>query len=247
MNSFPQSVAGPTEKPCIHGVTPRDVVPVLDGFPSRFLSPQEQELFGELPPNKRPHDWLAGRLAAKRAVRALQYRLGEDESPWTAVSVLNAPTGAPCLAVSGRPDIGMLWNISIAHADGFAICAIARTAVAGYVGVDFEPERALTPDLLQYILTDAEQSQLRRSALRATSLPLAIWTAKGAVVKAARGVCTAMQDVELSWPNGLLNRRWTARLVGGDPASRLAAFSVSSATWRSHRTAWATCRLDEAA
>jgi 4'-phosphopantetheinyl transferase EntD len=210
-----------------------------------LLSPAEWAVFDTLALPRRRRDWLAGRLAAKRAVRAAARVAGGAAPPWQTIAILNAPNGAPYVAVDGRPEFGEKWNISIAHDDGFAACAIARTAHAGYVGVDIERDRPLAPEMLRYALTAGERERLHSAALADAPAPLSIWMVKEAVVKAGRGeVCDAMRHVELSWGRrGAL----TARVVEGGWRARAAKLHVACAPWGAHLLAWATCRTPEAA
>jgi 4'-phosphopantetheinyl transferase EntD len=224
-------------------VTPWGVARALAAAagPAGLLTGAERAAFDALHLERRRRDWLAGRLAAKRAVRAVARAQGEATPPWAMISVLNAPSGAPWFAVDGRPELGAEWNISIAHDDGFAVCAIARTVRAGYVGVDIERNRPLSFDVLRHILTPRERVRLSRAEPTGTPRPLAFWTAKEAVVKAGReGVCTAMREVELSWRGG---GALAARIVEGGPTARRARLRVACAPWGAHLLAWALCRL----
>jgi 4'-phosphopantetheinyl transferase len=215
------------------------------GGPGRLLSPAERAALDALALERRRRDWLAGRLAAKRAVRAAARAAGEAAPAWPTISVLNAPDGAPYFVVDGRPELTEAWNISIAHDDGFAACAIACSARDGHVGVDLERDRPLAPDLLRYVLTDGERRRLHGGVRGDAPPPLAIWTAKEAVVKASRGgVCAAMRQVELSWTD---RRVLSARVVARKGATRAPELRVACAPLGAHLLAWATCRVPEAA
>jgi 4'-phosphopantetheinyl transferase len=232
------------QPPRIHVVTPWVLARALAaaGGPGRLLTDSEQAALDALTLERRRRDWLAGRLAAKRAVRAVARARGEAAPPWATISVLNSPDGAPWFVVDGRPELGTEWNISIAHDDGFAVCAIARTARAGFVGVDIERDRPLALHMLRYVLTPAERSRITDAKPAAAPAPLAVWTAKEAVVKAARGgVCDAMRQVELSWSGG---GALTARIVEGGSAARRARLRVACGRSGAHLLAWATCRAD---
>jgi 4'-phosphopantetheinyl transferase len=235
------------QPPRIHLVTPAGLGRALAaaGGVRGLLSPAERATFDAFALQRRRRDWLAGRLAAKRAVRAVARATGGAAPPWSTISVLNEPNGAPYIVVDGRPELAATWNISIAHDDGFAACAIACTAPAGYVGVDIERERPLAPEMLRYVLTVGERERLHGAALSEAPAPLTIWTVKEAVMKSGRGeVCDALRHVELSWGRrgGL-----TARIVEGGWEARAAELRVACALWGSHRLAWATCRIPEAA
>jgi hypothetical protein len=68
---------------------------------------------------------------------------------------------------------------SIAHADGYAVCAVASPGID--IGVDIEPGGRVRVATLRLVTTPAERAQVERGALDATAL----WTCKEAVLKAA--------------------------------------------------------------
>lgn len=93
---------------------------VESGAGLEALHPEERELLGNRATPKRVHDFVAGRLAARRAIAS---HLGISSA---AIEVLRYPgSGAPRVRVDGE------WNaceVSITHEDGVAV-AVASSLV----------------------------------------------------------------------------------------------------------------------
>jgi phosphopantetheinyl transferase (holo-ACP synthase) len=166
-----------------------------------ILNDREREVYNGFALEKRRRDWIAGRLAAKRAVRASVRRSAGVTLPYAAITIWNDATGGPRVAVDGDSCLEDDLNVSLAHADGAGVAAVARTATAGSVGVDIEGATSLDPALIRRVMGAREIEALGADG----SLdPLAIWTAKEAAYKASAAVCSALRDVELTWSDGRL-------------------------------------------
>jgi 4'-phosphopantetheinyl transferase EntD len=198
--------------------------------PGQWLGDAELEHLETLHIDRRRRDWLAGRIAAKRAVRRALLRSGVRVSDRD-VQVLPAANGAPLLRVTGVPHASRLVRLSIAHDDGTALCGVADAAW-GRIGVDIERDRPLAAERLAYVLSDAERARLgRASDLDA----LAIWAVKEAVVKAANDWAPAMRDVDVTLHR---DASVVVRLRDGAPA-----VSAGYRRWDAHLVAWARCRV----
>jgi phosphopantetheinyl transferase len=163
-----------------------------------ILMVTERAVLDELPIERRRADWLAGRLAAKRGLRAACRRRGETVPAYTAIEIRSDARGAPRFAIAGRPDLDERLDISIAHANGTAVAAVADRLASGTVGVDVEVTKPLSMHLLKRVLRPEEIARVE--ALSSTApTPLELWTAKEAALKAARHLCDALRDVQLSW------------------------------------------------
>jgi 4'-phosphopantetheinyl transferase len=226
-------------KPRLRFVSPSTVERALSTRAvARLLSERELELFGQLEPNRRKRDWLAGRLAAKAIIRdALRYKGGVAPAH-SAVTVLNDGDGAPYVVFDDRPDLGGEFNVSIAHHDGFAVAALAHTARCGFVGVDLEWDRPLADRLMRRVLTDGERQRLGSGERSQAPPNMALWSLKEAVLKASRDATRiSMRHVDLSWNQ---HGRIAASILDRD------ANSIEiCATWRrhgAHMLALATCR-----
>jgi 4'-phosphopantetheinyl transferase EntD len=197
----------------VHLVTPAIVERVVTrrGV-AGLVTPGERAVLEGIPSERRRGDWLAGRVAAKRALRAACRRQHTAVPSYGAIEILNDANGAPRFTVHGRPELADRLDISIAHTDGAAVAAVADILASGTVGVDIEITKPLSLDLVHRVLQPGEVERLAETATACPS-PLELWTAKEAAMKAARHLCTALRDVELSW-NG--TRTLRARVVGVD-------------------------------
>jgi phosphopantetheinyl transferase (holo-ACP synthase) len=180
-----------------------------------ILTESERAALETLPVERRRAEWLAGRLAGKRALRAACRRRDEAVPAYTAIEIRNDARGAPRFEIAERPDLDDHLDISIAHSNGTAVAAIANRLASGTVGVDVEVTKPLPMYLLKRVLRPEEIACL--DALSNTApTALEMWTAKEATLKAARHLCDALRDVELSWTP---RRSMRARITGtGLPA-----------------------------
>ena len=195
----------------VHLVTPAIVERVVArrGVPG-VLTSRERAVLEGLLLERRRRDWLAGRVAAKRALRASCRRRHETAPAYGAIEILSGGNGAPHFSVDGRPELADRFDISIAHTDGVAAATVADRLASGSVGVDIEVSKPLPLELVRRVLRPGEVERLHETDC---PTPLELWTAKEAALKAARHLCTSLRDIELSW-NG--TRPLRARVVGSD-------------------------------
>jgi len=180
-----------------------------------ILTVTERAMLDTLRVERRRRDWLAGRLAAKCGLRAACRRRGEAMPAYTAIEIRNDRRGAPRFGIAGRPDLDERLDISIAHSQGTAVAAVGDRLASGTVGVDVEVTTPLSIQLLERVLRPVEIARLDARSTAAPT-PLEMWTAKEAAMKAARDLCDALRDVELSWTP---RRSMRARIAGaGLPA-----------------------------
>ncbi len=146
-----------------------------------LLSPKELLIFKKLKNEKRKRDWLAGRLAAKELLSAsCQVPLGQIE-------LYHSPAGGPCFRVLNDQlsAISHQLNISIAHSHGYGLCGLAHTQEDGYIGVDLEKIRPLSPAVQRRFLTRAETKQIKRQFAGVESEGAVLfWALKEAAFKA---------------------------------------------------------------
>jgi phosphopantetheinyl transferase (holo-ACP synthase) len=171
----------------------------------RCLNQEEQATY-RAAPTRAQQAWLAGRIAAKDAARALRWRAqhaqGAAPSPLFPIEVSTAreESGALCFTAEGA---GAPFNTSIAHKGGSALAAACPRALA-QLGVDVEPvmerdvawrevsfsaeERALIEAQLSEALRAFESRTPQPSlALRLrASVWTAAWCVKEARAKASR-------------------------------------------------------------
>ena len=131
--------------------------------------------------------WLERLPRARAAVLSRRLAAGTGIESLTGLALL-----AGCAKTAGLPPLSQLtWSrrgkpgwpdgpaFSIAHAGGYAVCAVAPAGIA--IGVDIEPLGRVRNQTLRLVATPAERTQVDVGAIDATAL----WTCKEAVLKAA--------------------------------------------------------------
>lgn len=141
----------------------------------RYLGAEERRAFAALGPRRR-RDWLAGRIAAKDAVRALLWEHGHGPLFPVEVEVTNDDQGRPLVAVGGS-DLDV--RVSIAHSRGVAV---ARAEIGRTPGVDIEAVEPRTADF-ETMTLDEQEAGLLPASDRDEWLTR-LWCAKEAVAKA---------------------------------------------------------------
>jgi phosphopantetheinyl transferase len=133
------------------------------------LSEAEGRTYAALPEHRRA-DWLAGRIALKRAASAaLGVAAGE-------LMVPARPGGSPRI-FGMRADGGtsvLPANASVAHRDGRAAAVVASGRA---IGIDLERSGSVHPAQVRYFLSEREQRSARHD-------PTVLWCLKEAAWKA---------------------------------------------------------------
>lgn len=174
----------------------------LDGFPATvfqtkssvwpqalariILGRSEQETWNQLSDSdKRRQEWLAGRLAAKDAVRHVAREMWGLELAPVDVEISSDRFGRPLVGGRVIEQIQEHIALSISHCRGTAV-AVAGVSNDGVgVGVDLEVMDARRIGLEQDILTTEEQALLSSiPAAQKEEWVLRLWCAKEAVAKA---------------------------------------------------------------
>ncbi len=194
-----------------------------------FLTPWEQRHWGALTVDKRRHDWLAGRWAAKRALQPL-LATPSGVPPLSAIAIINAPDGAP--QVADHPGI----SLTISHAGTRAAAATARADCP--IGIDIEVIAPRTPAFVGDYFTPDEQQQVHLAPgyVRDT-LVNAIWSAKESALKALRvGLRVDTRAVSCRFdPFASLPKTWTPLAVELDAARLGRGLPALSGWWRTMR------------
>lgn len=160
-------------------------LPTRQFIMSNHLAADERREYAELAPPAR-RSWLAGRIAAKDAVRFALWADGPVPVFPAQIVVANEPGGRP--RVRGRH--GLVFDppaLSIGHCDGVAV-AIARDRTDGTgPGIDVERVRHLEPATQRLTFTDGERELAADVAAGSTDSAdrwrTAFWCAKEAVAK----------------------------------------------------------------
>jgi len=173
----------------------------LDAFPcepdalaERILSPAEREYWRSMRAvEKRRHEWLLGRAAAKEAVRALVGLPPEE------IEILPDPYGRPLVgqapSLRGAPGPAL----SIAHSDGTAI-ALAVPDPEARVGIDLESLTHRREDFEAIAFSPDERSLLAALPVDLRQeWALRMWCAKEAVGKAlGRGLSAGLRAFHIT-------------------------------------------------
>lgn len=147
-----------------------------------YLSSGEYVAYEELAPKKRA-DWLAGRIAAKRAIVDEIYRRTGGAVSCCDVEIVSGKKEKPTFhfLASSEALIPEDYSLTISHTAGQAVAALSFIRESGFVGVDIERERTCPDDFSRTFLTEREfQSYIETGLLS----PLSLWCYKEAFLKA---------------------------------------------------------------
>jgi phosphopantetheinyl transferase len=144
--------------------------------------------------------WLARLPRQRSAVLARELAAGRGLESLTGLALLVRSSQylslPPISLLAGNAGGKPRWadgpDFSIAHAAGFAVCAVAAPGVA--IGVDLESADAVNPQSLRLVTSASERAQIGAGGRSATAL----WTCKEAVLKAAGTGVAAAREVEIN-------------------------------------------------
>ena len=162
---------------------------------SQWLTSAELERASAIRHPSRRLEWIAGRMAAKKAMRIhVRDHLGIQLNP-TDVEILADSNGAPhARALQGLVNLPAL---SITHAAGRAICAIMPASQ--HVGIDLTPVEERSNDFVQQWFTSSEQILVTRHPGPTARTVSAIWAIKEAVSKVlGLGLKLATSEMEVT-------------------------------------------------
>jgi acyl transferase domain-containing protein/phosphopantetheinyl transferase (holo-ACP synthase) len=155
-----------------------------DYFARRYLTAREWGAYRDLP-ERRKEDWLAGRVAAKDAVRLLLWERGRGPLWPIEVEIPTGADGAPEVLAPGGLDL----RVSISHKHGRAVAMVAEGVDPG---VDLETVEARAPELERAAFTERERAWLsQRPEEERDGWSARLWAAKEAAAKRRR---TGMKD-----------------------------------------------------
>jgi 4'-phosphopantetheinyl transferase EntD len=149
-----------------------------DRYAAAILSAEEQQRFSRPVVHKRKLEWLAGRIAAKRALAGYA---GIIDWPQGArhFSVLNDDAGAPFF--SEYPEL----TLSLSHSHDYAVAVIAHDAI----GIDIEKVEPRPMALAHYFCCAQERGFIEQESGRLDRLDVdltLLWCRKEAVAKYLR-------------------------------------------------------------
>ena len=171
------------------------------------LSTNEIQEFKTFKIEKRKQDWIAGRIAAKKAIQLLLQQKGLPIPDSSTIQISKSRTGRPVISLAESKNNSPLiesnsWfvlkelvkelDISISHS-GKSACAAAvqcfspdeHSPSTRRIGIDLEKIEPLDPVLFPIALTASEKNQIEKNnnEINISSF-YAIWTAKEALLKA---------------------------------------------------------------
>jgi phosphopantetheine--protein transferase-like protein len=157
-------------------------VATRDYFARRFLSSPEIEIYRALNP-RRQIEWLAGRIAAKDAVRSALWERGAQAVFPIEVEIVDEPSGRPNVVSARATDLA----VSIAHKRGIAVALLGRGRGCA-PGVDVERVEPRDAGFERTAFGEAERALLERIAAGGSDARLEwiarFWAAKEALAKA---------------------------------------------------------------
>jgi phosphopantetheinyl transferase/acyl carrier protein len=163
-----------------------------DVVASLILSPGERAHWESMRAvEKRRHEWLLGRSAAKQAVQSLLERNLGVHLPSAEIEIVPDPYGRPLVRAVGREQLQP--SLSIAHSHGTAV-ALAVLDPGAMVGVDLESLTRRRQDFEAIAFSPDERRLLATLPADLTQeWALRMWCAKEAVGKAlGRGLSAGL-------------------------------------------------------
>jgi phosphopantetheinyl transferase len=183
-----------------------------DAYAATIVTDEERLLFGRLRVHKRRVEWLAGRIAAKRAFGRLSALRG-DFAAVPQISVLSRANRAPY--IDAFPEL----RVSISHSHDYAVAVIAPFGI----GVDIEKTEPRPRGLAEYFFSTEEQVLLdgMTEPARRHELVTLLWSRKEALSKfLLRGGELAFRELNVIPDRVCVTGRFPGwvRLVSGTPA-----------------------------
>ena len=156
-------------------------LPTVEANLDTILHPREIARLDGMRFERRRTSYLLGRVAAKRALAAYA---GLDDP--ALIEVASGVFGQPVVKVAS----GSFCDVSIAHSGGAGIAAAFATEHP--LGIDLEPCRDSSAQVMRSYLTPAELDTVARSGWEGAAGPTALWCAREALSKVLRcGLTTA--------------------------------------------------------
>jgi phosphopantetheinyl transferase len=185
------------------GFCPPDEARALAAQPSQrasIFSPAEESHFMRLRCEKRRLDWLAGRVAAKRALRRYFGSAAASAPALAVLEISSDAQGAPLCSVPDAP------SFSISHCASGGLCAVGLSGRR--VGADWEMVAPRSRELAQLFACPGELPPGQDDPLRQTRL----WAVKEAVLKLlGLGLAAPPRDIQTQpWLSlaGRARQRW---------------------------------------
>jgi phosphopantetheinyl transferase len=158
-----------------------DTAILRDYLSRRYLSANEREVYDGLPPRRR-RQWLAGRVAAKDAVRAWLRQHRGVEAIWPQeMCIVNDESGAPQLRANVTDTVPDTLKISIAHKNLKGSTLAVAIVDEQPVGIDIEMIELRPANFIELTFSSAELALL--NGADAATEHTRGWVAKEAIAK----------------------------------------------------------------
>jgi 4'-phosphopantetheinyl transferase EntD len=157
---------------------------------NHYLSGAERAHFQTLLLPKRRQEWLAGRIAAKTAIRIL---FVPDVPDANTISIMAGEDGAPCVTLE-EPGMTATPFVSITHSGGLA--GALATSLAGF-GIDVQTIGGVAAEIENEFCAPGEAALVRTAVADGDAALTCLWAAKEACRKAVGAAGTASRDVIL--------------------------------------------------
>lgn len=150
-------------------------------------------------PTARQVEWLAGRIAAKDAVRAYVLQRYGLQVPAGDIEIASDEHGRPTVQGAWLRQIPTVPGISLAHADGKAVAIAGDIARVVGLGIDVQGISARPPEFDEIAFAPDEPALAQASAGPARDeLRMRLWCAKEAIAKAlGRGLLQGPRAVAI--------------------------------------------------
>lgn len=218
-------------------------------WPSLVLTRNERRAFAQKRgPELRQMEWLAGRTAAKDAVRIyLRKHYGLELLP-ADIEITQDEHGRPGVAGAWTRQLSVLPQISVAHSEGMAVAIAGNGGEGQHAGIDIQAVRELQPGFEEMAFDAAELHLLdgMPQAQRAEWI-FRLWCAKEAVSKAlGRGLMEGPSSVRIlsvNVQNGMVTAAAQGKLA--DAVPKAAGRELTAWTVREGAFVIATALYDE--
>ncbi|SEQ05463.1 Acyl transferase domain-containing protein [Solimonas aquatica] len=184
-----------------------DTAILRDYISRRYLTAAEREVYDALSP-KRRRQWLAGRVAAKDAVRAyLREQRGQAGVFPQEMRIENDANGAPRIVPNVTDSVPDDLQLSLTHKDGLAAAIVGVQAV----GIDLERVEARDEHFLDFVFSAPERALLENGEDPALAQTRG-WVAKEVAAKlAGTGLGGRLRDFVIEARDGsclCVNGHW---------------------------------------
>ena len=154
-----------------------------------YLSEMERDLFLKLSHPKRRREWLAGRVAAKAAIRILLHGAVSN----TDISLVREESGGPSLQIKGQENRQVF--VSLSHSGDIAVALASLRS--GY-GIDVQAITDSVVDLAGTFAAESELEQFLKGGLADPPTAMTIlWSVKEACLKAVGPKRLGMREILL--------------------------------------------------